>query len=169
MKEELESAYNKEKDGEAKARVLLVLRVKGDGLRPAHAARELHRTRAWASKWLQRFQTQGLDGLKTRQRSGRPPKIPAHIQLRLKRKLTKQPEGWRVSEVHELIRRESSITLSLRQVYRLLHKWRFRPVVPQRRFLSKAPTAERLAFKKAPVAYSATSPKASRSHPWMNP
>ena len=148
----LESAYNGEKDGEVRARILLVLRVKGDGVRPAHAVKELHRTRAWATKWLRRFQEEGLDGLRTRKRSGRPPKIPWRIMVRIKRRLTKRPDGWRIHEVHEIVRRESSVSLSVRQVYRILHKWGFRPVVPERRFLRKASREERLAFKKGPGA-----------------
>lgn len=144
----LETAYNREKDGEVRARVLLILRVKTDGLRPARAVRELHRTRAWATKWLRRFKEQGLDGLKTRKRSGRPPKIPSRVLVRIRRKLTQHPDGWRVREVHEFIRRESSVALSVRQVYRILHNWGFRPVVPEKRFVRKASREERLTFKK---------------------
>jgi len=160
-KQVLESAYDQEKDGEVKARILLVVRVEVDGVRPAHAVRELHRTRPWATKWLRRFQEEDLDGLKTRKRTGRPPKIPSRVLMRIRRKLTTRPDGWRVSEVREVIRRESSVNLSMRQVYRLLHRWEFRPVVPERRFLRKASRMERLAFKKEPRDYWATSRKAS--------
>ena len=157
----LESAYNQEKDGEVKARILLVMRVKVDGVRPAHAVRELHRTRPWATKWLRRFHEEGLDGLKTKPRSGRPQKIPQRILVRIRRSLTSRVDGWRVREVHEIIRRESSVSLSTRQIYRLLHHWGFRPVVPERRFLRKAPREERILFKKEPRGYWATSRKAS--------
>ena len=151
-KQVLESAYNGEKEGEVRARILLVLRVKGDGVRPARAVKELHRTRPWATKWLRRFEAEGLDGLKTRERSGRPPKIPPRTLVRIRRRLTKRPDGWRVCEVHEFIRRESSVTLSMRQVYRILHRWGFRAVVPERRFLRKASREERRVFKKGPGA-----------------
>lgn len=158
----LESAYDEEKDGEVRARVLLVLRVKVDGVRPAHAVRELHRTRPWATKWLRRYQEEGLDGLETRKRSGRPPKIPQRILVRIRRRLTTRPDGWRVHEVREVIRNESSVNLSMRQVYRLLHKWGFRPVVPERRFVRKASREERLAFKKGPDASWVACRRASR-------
>lgn len=149
----LEGACNREKDGEVKARILLLLRVKVDRVRSAQAARELHMTRAWASKWVRRFQEEGLDGLKTRKRSGRPPKIPARILMKVRRKITNHPDGWRAREVREIIRQESSVTLSTRQVYRILHSWGFRPVVPEKRFLRKASVEERLAFKKEPDVY----------------
>ncbi len=144
----LESACNREKDGEVKARMLLVVRVKVDAVRPAQAVKELHKTRAWATKWLRRFEAEGLDGLRTRKRSGRPSKIPSHILVRIRRSIINRPDGWRVREVHEVIRKISSVTMSMRQVYRLLHRWGFRPVVPERRFLRKASRMERLAFKK---------------------
>jgi transposase len=165
----LESAYNQEKDGEVKARTLLVLRVKVDGVRPAHAVKELHRTRPWATKWLRRFQEEGLDGLETKKRSGRPPKIPPRVLMRIRRKLTTHPDGWRVHEVREVIRNESSVSLSMRQVYRLLHNWGFRPVVPERRFLRKASREERLAFKKGPNASWVAYRRASPQYPWTSP
>jgi transposase len=158
----LESAYKGEKDGDVRERLLLVLRVEVDGVRAARAVRELHRTRAWATKWLRRFQEEELDGLRTRRRSGRPPKIPPLILVRVKRRLTERPDGWRVREVREVIRRESSVSLSMRQVYRILHKWGFRPVVPEKRFLRKASREERLTFKKRPSASWAASRTVSR-------
>jgi len=157
----LEAACNREKNGEVKARILLVLRVEVDCVRSAQAARELHMTRAWASKWVRRFQEEGLDGLKTRKRSGRPPKIPSRILMKVRRKITKRPDGWRAREVREIIRQESSVILSVRQVYRLLHRWSFRPIVPEKRFIRKASREERVAFKKRLDAYYTASQKAS--------
>jgi transposase len=145
----LESAYNGEKDGEVRSRILLMLRVKVDHVRPAHAVRELHRTRAWATKWIGRFETEGLEGLKTRKRTGRPPKMPQATMARVERTVTGNRSGWTVREVRELIREEAGIAYSERQIYRLMHKWRMRPVVPEKRALNKASSRERLAFKKA--------------------
>jgi putative transposase len=44
--------------------------------------KELHRSRAWAYKWLKRFDNEGLEGLKDRPRSGRPPDIPEEKMLK---------------------------------------------------------------------------------------
>ena len=145
----LESAYNGEKDGEVRSRILLMLRVKVDHVRPAHAVRELHRTRAWATKWIRRFETEGLGGLKTRERTGRPPKTPQATMARVERTVTGNRAGWTVREVRELIRKEAGVAYSERQIYRLMHKWRMRPVVPEKRALNKASSRERLSFKKA--------------------
>jgi transposase len=47
-----------------KERLLLILKVKNDGMIPARAAKELHRNGIWASDWLRRYQEEGVDGLK---------------------------------------------------------------------------------------------------------
>ena len=145
----LESAYNGEKDGEVRSRVLLMLRVMVDHVRPAHAVRELHRTRAWATKWIRRFEAEGLEGLRTRERSGRPPKMSQATMAAVGRAVTGNPAGWTAKEVRQLIHEEAGVVYSERQVYRLMHKWGMRPVVPEKRTLNKASSRERLAFKKA--------------------
>ena len=68
--------YRKETDAGVKERILLVRRVRIDGLEASKVAeRELHKSRWWAYKWLNRFDKHGLDGLKDQPRSGRPPFI----------------------------------------------------------------------------------------------
>jgi transposase len=67
----------------------------------------------------------------------------------VERTVTGNRAGWTVKEVRELIRNEAGVAYSERQIYRLMHSWRMRPVVPEKRALSKASSRERLAFKKA--------------------
>ena len=74
--EQLNNVYKKETDADVKERVLLVRRVRIDGQEASKVAeRELHRSRWWAYKWLDRFDKRGLEGLKDLPRSGRPPMI----------------------------------------------------------------------------------------------
>ena len=63
-KSELKELYGREEDAKVKERLLLILRVEVDGAIPASAAKQLHRSRPWASYWLERFSKEGLDGLK---------------------------------------------------------------------------------------------------------
>jgi transposase len=102
-KEELENAYNKEKDADTRNRILLALRVKHDSVIPAHASRELHRSRAWATIWLQRFEERGLEGLKTSERSGRPMKLDHRELVKVKRKILRKECGWTLKEIREMI------------------------------------------------------------------
>jgi len=64
--EDVYRLYRKETDPKVKERLLLVLRIKSDGEIPAHAAKELHRSKPWASEWLARFAKEGVGGLKNR-------------------------------------------------------------------------------------------------------
>lgn len=69
-KAKLESAYRNESD-KVKERLLLMLKVKNDGIIPARAAMELHGSRTWASDWLRRYSEERVDGLKDRPKSGK--------------------------------------------------------------------------------------------------
>lgn len=148
FEDSLERAYRQEGDARVKERLLLVLRVRGDRVAATHVAREVHRSKAWASKWLKRFDMHGLEGLKDAPRSGRPPKIGSSVQIRIRRELAEGRQGWRVKEVWQLLEKESGVTLSIRQIYRLLHGWGYRAVVPKKRFVKTASEEEKKAFKK---------------------
>ncbi len=146
----LERAYSEEKDADASRRMLLVLKVRCDGMKQSRAAEELRRDKSWATIWLGRFDEEGLDGLKTRPRSGRPPKVARETLARVRRRVSRWKGGCRVEEVRDMIRRESKTAYSERQVYRIVHGWGFRSVVPEKRFVNEASDEERTLFKKGP-------------------
>ena len=149
----LEGAYREEKDADVSRRMLLVLKVKYDGKRQSHAAEELRRDKSWATVWLRRFDGEGIEGLRTRPRSGRPPKVPERALLKVRRNLSRRKTGCRVQEVRQLIGKESGTIYSERQVYRIVHGWRFRSVVPEKRFVNEASTEEGALFKKGPPVF----------------
>jgi transposase len=41
----------------------------------AQVVRDLHRCKSWTCEWLKRYDKDGIDGLKTRPKSGRPSKL----------------------------------------------------------------------------------------------
>ena len=76
-KTRFEKIYRSEHDTNVKERILLVLNVVYDKQIPAaQVARDLHRSRTWASDWLKRYREEGIEGLKNRTKNGRPPDIP---------------------------------------------------------------------------------------------
>ena len=98
--EQLNNVYRKETDAGVKERILLVRRVRIDGLDASKVAeRELDKSRWWAYKWLKRFDRHGLDGLKDQPRSGRPPFIPRKRILRIKQELSENHSGWEAKQV----------------------------------------------------------------------
>ena len=54
-KTRFEKIYRSEHDTNGKERMLLVLKVTYDKQIPAQVARDLHRSRTWASDWLKRY------------------------------------------------------------------------------------------------------------------
>jgi transposase len=148
-KSELKKLYRREEDAKVKERLLLILRVEVDGAIPASAAKQLHRSRPWASYWLERFSKEGLDGLGDKPRSGRPSKLPVEVVMRIRRRLSESKEGWTTRQVQELIAKMGGgVTYHYTHVYRLLHRWGFKLKVPRRRHINTASKMEKMAFKK---------------------
>jgi len=148
-KSELKELYRREEDAKVKERLLLILRVEVDDVIPASAAKELHRSRPWASYWLEGFSKEGLNGLKDRPRSGRPSKLRAEVVMKIRGKLSESKEGWTTRQVQEVIAKMGGgVTYHYTHVYRLLHRWGFKLKVPRRRHVNTASNEEKTAFKK---------------------
>lgn len=152
-KSRLESVYRNETDVKVKERLLLILKVKNDGMIPARAARELHRSRTWASDWLKRYQEEGVDGLKDRSKSGRPTQIPKEVAVRIRNELLGSKQGWTTKQVRDIIFREGGVRYHCTHIYRILHKWGFKQKVPRKVHVNTASKEEKDDFKKEPGEY----------------
>ena len=82
---------------------------------PAQAAKELHRSRAWASDWLKRYREEDIEGLKNRSKSGRPPDISEEKVDEIKNQLSSNKQGWTTKQVYDIIVRESDV--KYQQIY----------------------------------------------------
>jgi transposase len=111
----LNNAYKKEKDSNVKERILLVRRVKIDKQEASSssssvAENELNRSRWWAYKWLHRFDKDGLDGLKDKERSGRPPTdVPEDVMMQIRSELADSNTGWDFRQVMDLIYKKTGV------------------------------------------------------------
>jgi len=152
-KSELKELYRGEEDAKVRERLLLILRVEVDGVIPAAAARELHRSRPWASYWLERFSKEGVNGLKDRPRSGRPSKLRAEVAMKIRGTLSESKQGWTTRQAQELIAKIGGVRYHSTHIYRLLHRWGFKLKVPRRRHVNTASKREKTAFKKRQSAY----------------
>ena len=148
----LNNDYKKEKDSNVKERILLVRRVKIDKQEASSsvvAENELNKSRWWAYKWLHRFDKDGLDGLKDKERSGRPPDVsPEDVMMQIRSELADSTTGWDFRQVMDLIYKKTGVRYHEVHIYRLLHKWCFKPKVPQKRFVYTASSKEKKRFKK---------------------
>ncbi len=145
----LDVAYKQEKDVDVKERILLVRRIVEDEKHIEDVAKELHRCRAWAYKWYKRYNDDGgLDGLKDQPRTGRPPDVPKEIMVKIRQELAESNTGWDFRQVMDLIYKKTGVRYHEVHIYRLLHKWGFKPKVLQKRFVNSASTKEKKRFKK---------------------
>ena len=146
---ELNYAYGHEPDANVRERILLLRRVRIDKQEASSVAElELHRSRGWAYKWLKRYNNDGMLGLKDKPRSGRPADVPVEKLLEVRKELSENPSGWKVKQIMNIIYERTGARYHEVHVYRLLHKWGFKPKVPQRRFINSASKEEKEAFKK---------------------
>jgi putative transposase len=153
-KTSIEKIYRNEHDAKTKERMLLVLNVVYNNIIPAHATKDLHRSRAWASDWLKRYDKEGIEGLRDRTKSGRPTEIPEDIDYQIKKELSISKQGWTTKQVEELIIKKSSgIKYHYTHIYRILRKWGFKQKVPRKVHVNTASKEEKDNFKKRQNKY----------------
>ena len=91
--------------------MLLILNVVYRGKISAQVARDLHQSKAWACEWLKRYDKEGINGLKTRPKSGRPSELSEEIEYQIKKELKESKQGWTTKQVEavQLIIKKSGI------------------------------------------------------------
>jgi len=135
----LSNASKKEKDGNILRRIQMVLYTfKGETIREVEERMQC--PHSLVIYWKKRYVLEGLDGLKTRKKSGKPKLISRRKEEKLKKMIsvedTKNP--WTTKRVCELIKKETGIIYTRRHVQRILHKWNFNLLVPRPTFWQKA-------------------------------
>ncbi|MER5176624.1 MAG: helix-turn-helix domain-containing protein [Candidatus Nitrosocosmicus sp.] len=110
----------------------------------------MYRSNPWASDWLKGYDKEGLEGLKDRTKSGRPPKLSKETSYQIKQELKQSNhQGWTTKQVEELIIKKSSIKYHSIHIYRILRKWGFKQKkVPRKVHVNTASTEEKEIFKK---------------------
>jgi transposase len=130
-------------------RLLLIANLL-DGVERAAAARVAGLGRQAAYDWHNRYEEEGVEGLRDRRRAGRPRRTPAAVEQALVDRIVEGPVferdaivAFRGVDAQRLLREEHGLTLSLSAVYRLLHRNRLSWLVPRPRHpRSDAPAQE---------------------------
>lgn len=150
---ELREAARRSKDT-AQSRRLLALALVLEGHTRTAAARAAGMDRQTLRDWVIRYNEAGVDGLCDRPRSGRPPRLKAAQLAELAQLVEEGPDvavhgvvRWRCVDLQAQIQTRFGVTLSERQVERILKRLQFtrlsvRPRHPQ------ADEAAQQAFKK---------------------
>ena len=122
----------------------------------AHVVKKaIHRSKPWASYWLDRYNKEGIDGLKDRSKSGRPPEIPKELAIRIRKELLESKQGWTTKQVSDIIFRKGGVRYHYTHIYRMntSHKWGFKQKIPRKVHINTASREEKEDFKKGPRKY----------------
>jgi putative transposase len=103
-KAKLVNLYKKENDPKVKERLLLIIRVREDGQLPFHVVKEMHRSNPWASDWLKRYDKEGINGLKDRTKSGRPPEMSEEVGFSIRKELSNSKQGWTTKQTELIVK-----------------------------------------------------------------
>lgn len=122
----LKNAYKKENNAKVKERILMIIYTsQKETLRGV--AERLNCDHKLVLFWKRRYEQEGLEGLKTRSKSGKPRKISRRQESNLIKNFSKEnPEKpWTTKRVSNLIAEKTSVNYSQRQVTRILNRWNF--------------------------------------------
>ena len=98
-------------------------------------AYEFGYTHGKVAYWKNRYKKQGLKGLYTKERSGRPPKLKPAQAAKIRRKVRRHniKQGWTTKHVKEYIKKIGGVTYTERHIQRLSHKWGLAQIKPRKR------------------------------------
>ena len=121
-------------------RRLLALAAVYDGMSRAEAAKIGGMDRQTLRDWVHRFNAEGVDGLKDRQRTGRKPLLDGEQRAKLDELVDTPPDPvkdgvvrWRCLDLKTLIRRRFGVDYHVDHIGRLLHALGWSPQKPERR------------------------------------
>jgi len=84
--------------------------------------------------WKKRYLAQGLKGLQTKLKIGRPPKLNLNQAKKIKKEIIKQTSkqgGWQTEQIKEYIQEEAGISYSLRHIVRIAQNWGLSRITPR--------------------------------------
>lgn len=116
----LENRLKKEKDPKVRDRIRMMILLK-EGYKQKEVAKIMRTTERTVYTWKKRYEEDGIEGLKTKEKPGRKRKLSDEDMERLK-DLLKQKEYWTTRGVRNLIKIEFGIEYTLRHVARILRK-----------------------------------------------
>ncbi|HTY43992.1 MAG TPA: helix-turn-helix domain-containing protein [Patescibacteria group bacterium] len=122
----LKKNYKKEKSAKVKERILmLVYTFQGESSRDV--GDRIQCDQKLVLYWKKRYEKEGLEGLKTRPKSGKPRIISRRQEANLKKMIAKKDleKPWTTKRVSGLITEKTGVNYSQRQVTRILNRWNF--------------------------------------------
>jgi transposase len=138
----------RQQSGRVCQRVLMIANLL-EGMEPEEAARLAGLGRTAAYEWHNRYEEDGVEGLRDRPRRGRPPRVDAATAARLKERIVAGADlardgvvAFRALDVQRILKEEFALECSLSSTYRLLHRIKLSWLVPRPRHPQADATAQ---------------------------
>ncbi len=129
-------------------RVLMIANML-EGMGHEEAARLVGLSRSAAYEWHNRYEEDGIEGLRDRRRPGRPPRVDAVTTARFKERIVAGAElqrdggvGFRGVDAKRILKEEFDVDCSLSSTYRLLHRTKLSWLAPRPRHPQADATAQ---------------------------
>lgn len=135
----LKKTYKKEEDVKVALRILMVIHMK-QGESSRKVGEKMQCDHKAVLTWKKRYEKEGLEGLKTKPRSGKPTLLSRRQEDKIKKKIAEDNPAnpWTTKKVCDLIKKGTGIKYTQRHVRRKLRKWNFNLLVPRPTFWQKA-------------------------------
>jgi putative transposase len=130
----LKRLHRKTSNADVRSRCDMIL-LSNEGLSPPQIAKRVRFSRDTVVRYIHRYETEGLHGLYTKARSGRPRRVTPEYEAKLLAAVEKEPRtlglpfsNWTTANLAEYMAEQTSILISPRQVerYLKLSDWRLR-------------------------------------------
>ena len=139
--------YVAETNSKIKDRMMLIIRIKRDGMDIREAAISLGKSDPWGYKWHARYRQVGFNDLDDQLRTGRPPKVDRAVMKKI-RKNARKKIIWTGTEMQDYILKNTGIKYDIVHVRYLLRKWGYAQKVPVRVHANRASAEEIYTFQK---------------------
>ena len=139
--------YATETSGRIKDRMMLIIRIKRDGMGACEAARSLGKSESGGCKWYARYRQAGFDNLDDRPHTGRPPKVDRTVMKKI-RKNARKKLIWTANEMQDYTLRNAGTKYNIAHVRYLLRRWGYTQKVPVGVHANRASAEEIYTFQK---------------------
>ena len=130
----LKDLHRRTNEANVRSRCQMIL-LSNKGLSPPQIGQQVLFKRRTVTRIIQRYEAEGIEGLMTKPRSGRPSKVTAAYKVQLLERVEQPPRtlglpysNWTTANLAEYLREPTGVELSARQVENILkaNDWRLR-------------------------------------------
>ncbi len=149
--EELREQHKRENDADVRERILMIIWLKS-GKSTYEIGDLLFCPHSKVAYWKKRFNSGGLEGLRTTERPGRPGSINGRTEEEICTKLSGS-DHWSTSEISRIVREKSGVTYTRRHIRRMAQAWGYALITPRKKHRDSASPEDVEKFKKKQERY----------------